>query len=232
MIKALFYGFENKLENSILVLFTDMKKISIFVLLLILIFCSSCKKEEQTDTTATPLPPAETESYGTDWAYADLDSQILSDDPDFSVTGRGFEYRGGYLGVDRDGYFDVAVNYEPGPDESFTFEFDYYAKDNGTLWLGFWLYAKDCTYKDGMGGEWIKLTDGKAEHEGKEYKTSAGKTVKIKLLAKKDGFVLYADESELINSGNGSQNGGGAVKVYSENSPVYIKNTAFRQGIK
>lgn len=231
MIKALFYGFENKLEKSILVLFTDMKKISIFVLLLIFIFCSSCKKEEQTDTTATPLPPAETVEHGTDWAFSDLENQIMSDDPDFAVTGRDFEYRGGYLGVDHDGYFDVTVNYEPGPDESFTFEFDYYAKDNGALWLGFWLYGKDSLYGDGSGGEWIKLSAGKLEFNGKTYDLPKDKTVRIRLCAANNGFTLYADGVSVIVSDHGVQNGGGAIKLRSDMSPVYIKNLAFRLGI-
>ena len=230
MIKALFYGFENKLEKSILVLFTDMKKISIFVLLLILIFCSSCKKEEQTNTTATPLPPAETESYGTDWAYADLDSQILSDDPDFSVTGKGFEYRGGYLGVDRDGYFDVAVNYEPGSDEKFCFEFDAYIKDGGALWFGFWLYSKNSLPDDGMPGEWIKLREHSALYGGVPYETGKKETVKIKLTASPDGFAVYADGAELIRTDQGSANGGGAIKLRSEGAHVYISNIAFRLG--
>ena len=208
-----------------------MKKTVITVILSVLLLLPSCKKEEQTDTTATPLPPAETESYGTDWAYADLDSQILSDDPDFSVTGRGFEYRGGYLGVDRDGYFDVAVNYEPGPDESFTFEFDYYAKDDGALWLGFWLYGKDSLYADDTGGEWIKLSAGKLEFDGKTYDLPKDKAVRIRLCAKKDGFTIYADGESVIVSDHGSQNGGGAIKLRSDMSPVYIKNLAFRLGI-
>ena len=208
-----------------------MKKTVITVILSVLLLLPSCKKEEQTDTTATPLPPAETESYGTDWAYADLDSQILSDDPDFSVTGRGFEYRGGYLGVDHDGYFDVAVNYEPGPDESFTFEFDYYAKDDGALWLGFWLYGKDSQYGDGTGGEWIKINAGKLEFDGKTYDLQKDKTVRIRLCAAKDGFTLYADGESVIVSDHGVQNGGGAIKLRSDKSPVYIKNLAFRLGI-
>ena len=207
-----------------------MKKTIIIILLTILLL-PSCSHSGQTDeTTALPLPPAETENYGTDWAYAELDRQIPSDDPDFAVTGAGFEYRDGWLGADENGYFDVAVNYEPGPDESFTFEFDFYAKDNGALWLGFWLYGKDSLYGDGMGGEWIKISDGKITNGGKEYKITSGKAVKLKLSARGDGFILYADGAEIINSSSGAQNGGGAVKLRSDKSPVYIKNLAFKIG--
>ena len=68
-----------------------MKKISIIVVLLtVLVFCPSCKKNGQTETTALPLPETGTADYGTEWAYAPLDSQVPADDPDFSVTGRGF----------------------------------------------------------------------------------------------------------------------------------------------
>lgn len=208
-----------------------MKKTVITVILSVLLLLPSCKKEEQTDTTAIPLPPPETAEHGTDWAFSSLDSQIMADDENFAVTGKGFEYRGGYLGVNGDGYFDVAVNYEPGPDESFTFEFDYYAKDNGALRLGFWLYDKDSLYGDGTGGEWIKFSAGKLDFDGKTYVLPKDKAVRVRLCAAKDGFTLYADGESVIVSDHGVKNGGGAIKLRSDKSPVYIKNLAFRLGI-
>ena len=207
-----------------------MKKTVVITFLAALMLLSSCNKEEQTGTAAVPLPPSATENYGTGWAFAGMDGQIPSDDPDFSVTGSGFEYRGGWLGINEGGYFDIACVYEPGCDERFTFEFDVYAKDNGVLWLGFWLYGKDDLPDDGIPGVWIKFGEDGAEYDGKTYKYNAEGPVKIKAKVNNQGFEIYENGAPLFESGQKPLNGGGAIKLYSNKSPVYVSNTAFRLG--
>ena len=208
-----------------------MKKALIVLSLVLLIFSQSCGQEPaETEKETVALPEPVSASYGTEWAYAGMDKQIPSDDPDFSVTGAGFEYRGGWLGVDGDGYFDLTVNYEPGSDEKFSFEFDMFLKDGGVIWLGIWLYGKDSLPDDGMPGEWIKLSGQGAEYYGQNYGLDKKQTVKIKITAGPDGFRLYADGNELIRTEHGSDNGGGAIKLRSQNAVSYISNIAFRLG--
>lgn len=208
-----------------------MKKILTVISLAVLIFTQSCGQSGQTETgkETVKLPEAATESYGGEWAYAGMDKQIQADDPDFSVTGKGFEYRGGWLGVDSDGFFDLTVNYEPGADEKFSFEFDAFTKDNGVLLFGFWLYGADSVPDDGMPGEWIKISQNRLRYKDTSFDLNKD-AVKIKLTAGPDGFTLYADGAELIRTDKGPDNGGGAIKLRSENAPVYISNTAFRLG--
>lgn len=207
-----------------------MKKALIVLSLVLLIFSQSCGKEPaETEKETVALPEPVSASYGTEWAYAGMDKQIPSDDPDFSVTGAGFEYRDGWLGVENEGYFDLTVNYEPGSDERFVFEFDTYIK-GGVLWLGLWLYGKNCLPDDGMPGEWIKLYENGAEYNGQTFAFDKKETVKIKLTAGPDGFAVFADEKELFHTDEGSQNGGGTIKLRSEDAPVYISNIAFRLG--
>ena len=211
-----------------------MKKILLLLLAAALIFAASCRKNatDETDTavTAIALPETVAMDYGTDWAHAGLDSQIPADDPDFSVTGRGFEYRGGYLGTGADGYFDLAVTYEPGDDESYTFEFSYYAGDEGSLMLGLRLYDSNCRKGDGMPGEWIRLYSGGAEYGGRTYAIGGKGAVRITLSASKNGFTVFADGAELISE-SGKPGNGGAVKLYSEKAPVYVTGAAFKRGI-
>ena len=210
-----------------------MKRLIIVFTLVLLVFTQSCRhgKADGTESAPVSLPEAGAADYGTEWAYAPLDSQIPADDPDFSVTGRGFEYRDGYLGAGGDGYFDLAALYEPGQDESFTFAFSYYPADAGTLLLGFWLYGADSVYGDGMPGEWIRLGSGYIEYEGKKYVFTPDGAAAVRLAVTKDGFAVYVDGSELLRASAAPKNGGGAVKVVSEKTPVYITNTAFRLGI-
>ena len=211
-----------------------MKKILLLLLLATMIISQSCKKtaSEETgkDDVTIELPEAPSIGYGTEWAHAGLASQIPSDDPDFSVTGKGFEYRGGYLGTGADGYFDLAVTYEPGDDESYTFEFSYYAKDAGSLMLGFRLYDVSCKNGDGMPGEWIRLYNGKVEYGGKTYDAAGDGAVRITLTAAKNGFSVQADGKKLFSE-SGKSGNGGAVKLYSEKAPVYITGAAFKRGI-
>ena len=208
-----------------------MKKFLTVLSLSLLIFTQSCgHKTDETEKETVELPEPVTEAYGTEWAYAGMDKQIPADDPDFSVTGAGFEYRDGWFGMGGVGYFDLTTVYEPGSDEKFSFEFDLFIKDSGVLWLGIWLYGKDSLPDDGMPGEWIKLKDGKALYGGQPYEYGKKETVKIKLTAGPDGFTVYADGKELIRTDQGSDNGGGAIKLRSENDPVYISNIAFRLG--
>lgn len=209
-----------------------MKKLFIVIILVPLLLLQSCGQPEPDETKAETvlLPEVVTEDYGTEWAYAGMDKQIEADDTDFSVTGKNFEYRDGWLGVDTDGFFDVTVNYEPGSDEKFSFEFDYFVKDNGVLWLGLWLYGKDCLPNDGIPGEWIKLSYDGALYGGQTYGSDKKETVKIKLTAGPDGFTVFANGSPIIRTDKGSDNGGGAIKLRSENCPVYISNIAFRIG--
>ncbi len=208
-----------------------MKRFLTVLSLVLLIFTQSCGKEPaETEKETVKLPEPASESYGTGWAYAGMDEQILADDPDFAVTGSGFEYRDGWLGTGGGGYFDLTVNYEPGSDEKFCFEFDAYIKDGGALWFGFWLYSKNSLPDDGMPGEWIKLREHSALYGGVPYETGKKETVKIKLTASPDGFTVYADGTEIIRTDKGSDNGGGAVKLRSDGCPVYISNIAFRLG--
>lgn len=211
-----------------------MKKILLLLLLAALITSQSCKKtaSEETgkDDVTIELPEAPSIGYGTEWAHAGLASQVPSDDPDFSVTGRGFEYRGGYLGTGADGYFDLAVTYEPGDDESYTFEFSYYAGDEGSLMLGLRLYDSSCRKGDGMPGEWIRLYSGGAEYGGRTYAIGGKGAVRITLSASKNGFTVFADGAELISE-SGKPGNGGAVKLYSEKAPVYVTGAAFKRGI-
>lgn len=208
-----------------------MKRFAIFLLLSLLIFTQSCGKDP-TDTgkEKVALPEPAAESYGADWAYAKMDKQIPADDLNFSVTGEGFVYRDGWLGAEDDGYFDLAVNYEPGSDEKFSFEFDMFVKDKGTLWLGLWLYGKDSMPDDGIPGEWIKLKSGYALYGSRLCMLEKKDTFKIQVTAGPDGFTVYADGIELISMDHGSQNGGGAIKLRSEGAPVYVSNVAFRLG--
>ncbi|MBR6921852.1 MAG: hypothetical protein IKH51_06630 [Clostridia bacterium] len=208
-----------------------MKRFLTVLSLVLLVFAQSCGKEPaETEKETVALPEPASESYGTGWAYAGMDEQILADDPDFAVTGSGFEYRDGWLGAGDGGYFDLTVNYEPGSDEKFCFEFDAYIKDGGALWFGFWLYSKNSLPDDGMPGEWIKLREHSALYGGVPYETGKKETVKIKLTASPDGFAVYADGTEIIRTDQGSANGGGAIKLRSEDAPVYISNIAFRLG--
>ena len=207
-----------------------MKKILIVLSLILLIFTQSCGHEPvETEKETVALPPAESESYGTEWAYAGMDKQIMADDPDFSVTGADFEYRDGWLGVKDGGYFDLACNYEPGPEERFTLEFDFYS-GGGALWLGMWLYGKDSLPDDGMDGCWLKLSDGAIGYGGGTFATVSGKAVKIKAEAGPYGISVSADGEVLFSSDHKPDNGGGAVKLRSDGPDVYITNIAFRYG--
>ena len=209
-----------------------MKKRFILILLSVLLVLTGCKHGgdvTETDTDIIPLPERSGASYGTEWAYAGMECQIQADDPYFSVTGRGFEYRDGWLGVKDGGYFDLACNYEPGPEERFTLEFDFYS-GGGALWLGMWLYGKDSLPDDGMDGCWIKLSDGAIGYEGGTFATVSGKAVKIKAEAGPDGISVSADGEVLFSSDHKPDNGGGAVKLRSGGPDVYITNIAFRYG--
>ena len=147
-----------------------MKKVFTVLSLVLLIFAQSCGKEPaETEKETVKLPEPVSESYGTEWAYAGMDKQIEADDPDFSVTGAGFEYRDGWFGMGGVGYFDLTTVYEPGSDEKFSLEFDMFIKDSGVLWLGIWLYGKDSLPDDGMPGEWIKLYENGAEYNGQTF---------------------------------------------------------------
>ena len=208
-----------------------MKKVLAVLSLAFLIFAQSCGQEPaETEKETTELPDPVSESYGTEWAYAGMDKQIPADDPDFSVTGAGFEYRDGWLGVEDEGYFDLTTVYDPGSDEKFTLEFDTFIKDGGVLWLGIWLYGKDSMPNDGIPGEWIKLCEDSAGYNGQTFAFDKKETVKIKLTAGPDGFAFSADGKELFHTNIGSQNGGGAIKLRSQNGVVYISNIAFRLG--
>ena len=207
-----------------------MKRIIVVLLLASLIFIQSCKKSGADGETT--LPPPSGQTYGDGWAYAPMDRQIMADDGDFAVTGSGFVYKDGWLGVAEDGFFDLACLYEPGSGESFTFCFDYYAKDGCALYAGLWLYGVDCTPGDGTDGVWMSFSDGSAVIEGEEFKIKKGAvSVRIEMDSAEEKLTVFADGVKITERECPPKNGGGAVKAVSAKGPVYISNAAFRIGI-
>ena len=208
-----------------------MKKHLTF-LILIFLALASCKGPlpAVTEEATVSLPEISAVEYGTDWVLADMEEQIPSDDPDFSVTGSGYGYRDGWLGIEKSGRLDIACVYEPGADERFVFSFDCYTERGGVLWFGFWLYGKSSLPDDGMDGVWIKISDGALEYGDKKYGIASGGPAEIKASVNNGGFEIYADGVLLFKVDQGPYNGGGAVKLYSDMSPVFVKNTAFGLG--
>ncbi|MBO4868753.1 MAG: hypothetical protein J5585_03470 [Clostridia bacterium] len=199
-----------------------------------LTFAQSCGRSEPEETAkeTVALPDHVTADYDTEWAYAGMDRQIPSDDGDFAVTGSGFVYRGGWLGVDGDGYFDLACLREPGSEESFTFCFDAYTEGDGSLRIGLWLYSVDSLPGDGSGGVWLSYSDGQIADNGESHTVPKGAaSVRVQMDAPGQRLRVYVNGDLVIDRACAPENGGGAVKIISGKGPAFISNAAFRMGI-
>lgn len=210
-----------------------MKK-SLVLLLFLCFVLSGCGGSPSVTEAVTdvPLPPAGTLDYGEEWANADLYEQISADDKDFALTGKGFEYRDGYMGLQQEGYFDLCCTYEPGSEEDFCFEFRFYASGGGKVYAGIWLPGSDCRPGDGTFGYWFECTEKYIRYGGKtvaEFDTETT-DVMIKTDIYSKNVFLYVNGELQMTEKYETNNGGGAVKLYSDTPAVYIRNTAFRLG--
>ena len=247
------------------------KAVIITILLLLSAVITSCKGGKPVETAAQTGTAAATETaetaadlrepevtYGDEWQFAALDKQILAEDEHWSVTGRGFSYKNGCLGISGAGYFDLANLTPIGDEENYIFEFEYSAEPGAQISAGLNLLGIDSLPATGVPGIWLVFSDtsvsvftGEPVDIGKKdgfckislqvYQSS--QTVKISADGELCAKVTYEGDGETTKlhvydaDGNDKYQvtlyaplyAGGSIKLHSaKDCSVYIKNIAFK----
>jgi hypothetical protein len=250
-----------------------MKKIAIILIIILTAALYSCNGADSVTTGAdiptVPVTAAEsggTETaggneevtYGDEWQFAALDRQILAEDEHWSVTGSGFAYKDGCLGISGSGYFDIASLTPIGDEENYIFEFEYLAKSDSRVAAGLNLLGIDSLPGSGVPGIWLifddssvsafsanKIDIGKKEgfRRVSILVDQSSQTVKISADGELCAKVKYEGDGETTKlhvydaDGNDKYQvtlyaplyAGGSIKLHSaKDCSVYIKNIAFK----
>ena len=249
-----------------------MKKTVIITILLLLsaviTSCTGGKPVETAAQTGTAAATAATETaadlrepevtYGDEWQFAALDRHILAEDENWSLTGMGFAYKDGCMGISGSGYFDLANLNQIGDEGNYILEFEYLARPGTSIAAGLNLIGIDSLPASGVPGIWLVFDDasvsvltGEPVDIGRKdgfrkislLVDQSLQTVKISADGELRAAVTYESDGETtkmhIYDADGNDKyrvtlyaplySGGSIKLRSaKDCSVYIKNIAFK----
>lgn len=247
------------------------KAVIITIIMLFFAVFASCRKNQPVTPPVTTEPaitvtaaapehtsPREPDvTYGDEWTFAGLDRQILAEDENWSVTGSGFAYKNGCLGVSGSGFFDLAELYNFGDEENYIFEFEYSAEEDAALYLGLNLLGINSLPTDPGSGIWLQLGRGAVSLYGADGNVGIAGDGFVKISVRVDqpdsrvtvsangekcasvrfetadgktALTLYNGSGSALSSVTGDMlYSGGCVKLRSAaGCHVYIKNAAYK----